>query len=317
MARQGVSYENVKHAAMTLLSQGITPSVQKVREILGTGSNTTLAEHLAVWREEQQQKSIVHLPASLPKELIASLEVLWQTAMDHAENQLSTYKRALEEEQQRLKQMQIEVEKNQTQLQQQLNDIYQQLEVEKNVTQVLRTENAVLLERLTKNESLLAEKKYQYEERIQRIYTEKDTTLSQNSQLQQELKLSQEKLEVQASHHQAVLLQQQERQEQSENRWLKLIDQAREETKITRKKLEVPLQQKENEVKQLKQAQIDAQQELYDTNARLKIANDSINKLTAKIQQLEKNTQNVLPIVSNTKKRNNKSDKSIYKKQII
>ena len=80
MARPGVNYETIKHAAVKLLSQGIAPSVQKIRETLGTGSNTTIAEYLKVWRDEYAQKTIHHLPATLPKELITSIEVLWQTA---------------------------------------------------------------------------------------------------------------------------------------------------------------------------------------------------------------------------------------------
>jgi hypothetical protein len=129
LARQGVVYESVKHAAIMLLSQGIAPSVQKVREILGTGSNTTLAEYLTLWREEQQQ----------------------------------------------------------------------------------------------------------------------------------------------------------ERQEQSENRWLKLIDQAREETKTLRKKLEALLHQREEEIKQLKEEHTIFQQEIYTKNAQLKIAEDTLHSFTQQV----------------------------------
>jgi chromosome segregation ATPase len=302
MSRRGVTYENVKHAAMTLLSQGIAPSVQKVREILGTGSNTTLAEHLTLWREEQQQKSIVHLPATLPKELIASLEVLWQTAMEHAEKQLSVYKLTLENEQQQFKQMQIEIEKNQAQWQQKLEEIYQQLDTEKNVTQTLRTENAVLVEQVAKNESLLVEQKSQYEERLQRVYTERDAIVSQNNQLQQALKALQEKIDTQTKTHQALLIQQQERQEQSENRWLRLIDQARDETKDSRKKLESLLLQKENEIKNLKQDRTTNQQELYDKKMQLKMTNDQSGRLEKKIKQLEEEKIKMQSVFFNLKK---------------
>ena len=77
MARIGVSYETIKHTAVKLLSQGTAPSVQKIREALGTGSNTTIAEHLKTWREEYASKEIHHLPANMPKELISAIEVLW------------------------------------------------------------------------------------------------------------------------------------------------------------------------------------------------------------------------------------------------
>jgi hypothetical protein len=44
MAKLGVDYETIKQAAVKLLSQRLAPSVQKIREVLGTGSNTTIPE---------------------------------------------------------------------------------------------------------------------------------------------------------------------------------------------------------------------------------------------------------------------------------
>lgn len=101
MARIGIQYEDVKHAVIHFLSQGVAPSVQKVREKLGTGSNTTIAEHLSLWREEYATKETHHLPANMPKELISAIKVLWQVAMEQATNQLSTTKKALTEQQEK------------------------------------------------------------------------------------------------------------------------------------------------------------------------------------------------------------------------
>jgi hypothetical protein len=93
MARVGVDYETVKQTAVKLLSQGSAPSVQKIREVLGTGSNTTIAEHLKIWRDKFAKKTVHHLATNMPKELIFTFEVLWQTAMEHAQNQLAEYKK--------------------------------------------------------------------------------------------------------------------------------------------------------------------------------------------------------------------------------
>ena len=47
------------HTTVKLLSQGVAPSVQKIKEELGTtGSNTTIAEHLKFWRNEYAKKTI-------------------------------------------------------------------------------------------------------------------------------------------------------------------------------------------------------------------------------------------------------------------
>lgn len=99
MARIGIQYTDVKQTAVQLLSQGIAPSVQKIRDKLGTGSNTTIAEHLNTWREEYATKEIHHLPTNLPPELISATEVLWQVAMEQATDQLTAIKKELTEQQ--------------------------------------------------------------------------------------------------------------------------------------------------------------------------------------------------------------------------
>lgn len=77
MSRPGVDYEIVKQTAIKLWSQGIAPSVQKIRGTLGTVSNTTIAKHLNIWRDEYAKKTVHHLSANMPKELISAFEVLW------------------------------------------------------------------------------------------------------------------------------------------------------------------------------------------------------------------------------------------------
>ena len=56
MAREGVSYEEYKLAADRLHSEGVKPTVRKVRAELGTGSNGTLLKHQSCWLEEQHLK---------------------------------------------------------------------------------------------------------------------------------------------------------------------------------------------------------------------------------------------------------------------
>ena len=50
MARTGISFEDVRNAAESLLGRGLNPTIQRVRELLGTGSNTTISEHLKIWQ---------------------------------------------------------------------------------------------------------------------------------------------------------------------------------------------------------------------------------------------------------------------------
>ncbi|MHB1861277.1 MAG: DNA-binding protein [Solirubrobacteraceae bacterium] len=47
----GIQYDQVVHAADSLLSRGERPTIRNVREILGQGSQTTLARFLNQWKE--------------------------------------------------------------------------------------------------------------------------------------------------------------------------------------------------------------------------------------------------------------------------
>ncbi len=287
MARPGVDYEMVKQAAVKLLAQGTAPSVQKIRDMLGTGSNTTIAEHLTCWREEYAKKTIHHLPATMPKELISSIEVLWQIAMEQAQNQLATYKQSLESEHGVLQQAQLDAEKNAADLKQKMAEISATLEKETGEKQQLSTELAVVNDRLEKKDEAFATQKNHYEDRLKRVYAEKDSVITRNHQLQNEIKIFQEKFILQAEEHKKLFTQQRTLQEQSETRWLKLIDQAKQETKEERKKLENMRHYSEEQIKKIEHKLTDAQQDIYEKNAQLKVALEQINRLTNELKTLE------------------------------
>jgi len=97
MSRPGVSYEDVSKVATTLLSQGTHPSVQRVRNELGTGSNTTIDRYLKRWQETFKQEKRTVLPETLPEELMSPLETFWQTAMARAEANYQGFKQELQE----------------------------------------------------------------------------------------------------------------------------------------------------------------------------------------------------------------------------
>jgi len=47
----GIQYEQVAHAADSLVSRGEHPTIRRVREMLGKGSQTTLSRFLTRWKE--------------------------------------------------------------------------------------------------------------------------------------------------------------------------------------------------------------------------------------------------------------------------
>lgn len=61
MPSEGVTYEEVRTAALAVTAQGRNPSVTAVRGHLRTGSRTTISRHLNRWHLEQATKTV---PAS-------------------------------------------------------------------------------------------------------------------------------------------------------------------------------------------------------------------------------------------------------------
>ena len=85
MARSGIRYEEVSAAAETLLSRGLNPTIQRVREFLGTGSNTTISEHLKSWQQKLAAAPKAVLPPTIPETVTVALEAFWKLAVQHAE----------------------------------------------------------------------------------------------------------------------------------------------------------------------------------------------------------------------------------------
>lgn len=92
MARSGVQYEDVQRAIDDLLARDESPSVQKVREVLGTGSFTTINDHLREWRTRREENREVPPPRGMPGALQELAEGLWQKAQESANEALTHYR---------------------------------------------------------------------------------------------------------------------------------------------------------------------------------------------------------------------------------
>ncbi|SDN10907.1 DNA-binding protein [Vreelandella arcis] len=92
MARSGIQYSDVQQAVDTLLSRGDTPSVQRIREVLGTGSFTTISEHFRQWRAEREQNRDVPPPQGLPTSVVNIATELWKEALEAAHQALLHYR---------------------------------------------------------------------------------------------------------------------------------------------------------------------------------------------------------------------------------
>jgi chromosome segregation ATPase len=87
MARKGITYDEVALAADRLVSEGINPTIARVREELGTGSPNTVHRHLSNWKERQPQaqREAATLPLGLADALVKEIERQAAAARANAE----------------------------------------------------------------------------------------------------------------------------------------------------------------------------------------------------------------------------------------
>lgn len=119
MARGGITFSDVDRAARYLQGQGKNPTIDAIRQYLGTGSRTTLADLLKQWKAEQAEGAAGNLPESL----LALVNGLWENLQKQAEERIQKYQETSDQEIYQLKD-QLETAKNsEAQLRQQLDQI--------------------------------------------------------------------------------------------------------------------------------------------------------------------------------------------------
>jgi hypothetical protein len=106
MARPGVTYQEVADIATQLIGQGKHPTVELVRITLGTGSSTTIANHLRQWKANQESNSLLSTKENIPSELVAVMKGLWEKVLTQSQEKIITvensYQKTIAELQQEL-----------------------------------------------------------------------------------------------------------------------------------------------------------------------------------------------------------------------
>jgi len=90
MARTGVTLEQVEAVADAIRGEGLQPTINAVRERIGTGSPNTIHRHLTVWRSARPQAATIatELPTSLTSAIAAEIERAAASARAEIESKL-------------------------------------------------------------------------------------------------------------------------------------------------------------------------------------------------------------------------------------
>lgn len=141
MARAGVNYHDVAQAAVELKAKGLEPTVDRIREFLGTGSKSTLAPLLKRWRAEHEESGDIQ---GLPQELVDALKSIHERVQQLADNRIELAKKAFEDERASLSDQLIESQ----QLNTKLEKILTALKAEHQALKDKNTEQAEALDTL-------------------------------------------------------------------------------------------------------------------------------------------------------------------------
>ncbi len=124
MARIGVTYNDIAKAAQAIKSRAQEPTVDRVREFLGTGSKSTIAPHLKQWRNSSGEFKNNN---GLPNDLLEIVKSLYDRVQQTAEFKISQMTDSFQSEQDTLTSELDDGKKHIAQLLKQQNNLEQQL----------------------------------------------------------------------------------------------------------------------------------------------------------------------------------------------
>jgi len=281
MARSGITYLDVATTAEKLKNKGIIPTIDRIREVLGTGSKTTLAHHLKRWKsitpEENEYQTI-------PSELIQSVKNLNEQIQARAQQQM--------EEQKQRSQKEVE------QLLQQLNQERENIGVLKRNILNLEANSNKLANQIGALEKLLAGSKQinidltiEKNELIIRLQEKTEQTVALKEQLKS--------VEKNSDHYREMLNQQRSEEKIQFVRQVELLQQENNTYKAT-------IAEENKQMIALKQDHIEVQSkiEYIEKQYASKVAENELlsNKLLAATERQELLLNNLIKIKNNISK---------------
>lgn len=207
MSRAGISYFDVAKAAEQIVGCGKTPTIEQVRNLLGTGSNSTIGPHLRTWRNQQEPNQRLALQSNLPEELIALMKGLWERVILESNTKIEKITQDLEQEINKLQQ-QVQT------LQQEHAKLQQEHAKEKHRNSNLLQEKEAIEQMLNLHKTDLIALQIKQDGMIQQLQEKQDRI--------EELNLHHQQAQANLEHYHAASLEQRQHDEQ---RFQQILDQ--------------------------------------------------------------------------------------------
>ncbi len=195
MGRTGITYLDVADAIATIQGKQKNPTVDSIREELGTGSRNTIAKHLLDWKSKNGIKNTTD--TGIPNELQNLIQSLWGKIQSDADKKIEMHQLEANEEISDIKNQLAQIQKQNVLLNtdvQSLNErLNQQINIANDLTSQLHQ---------SKNE------KIQCNERIASLEIQNANHKAENERLHQLLKNTQDNL----THYQQAIEKQRSEQ---------------------------------------------------------------------------------------------------------
>jgi hypothetical protein len=100
MTRLGITFEEVQESAEKILAEGENPTIEKIRFVLGTGSNSTIAKYLSEWRSKRLMASVHEMPPSntVSDPVHAAVNQVWQQIREESKAEIKLIQQKANEE---------------------------------------------------------------------------------------------------------------------------------------------------------------------------------------------------------------------------
>ena len=196
MSRIGITFEEVKKAIAKLQGRQRNPTVDAIREILGTGSKSTIARFLREWKAQHGLGN--DSDGRLPSDLLGIVNGLWDALQNKADEQINRHCQESDTKTIQIQQQLTEARQLEAGFRQNMHALEEQLHQQKEESKQL---NARLM--------MESQEKARLSERVTAIEARRQENQAENQRLHQLLKQVQENLE----HYQAAT--QKLREEQS------------------------------------------------------------------------------------------------------
>lgn len=287
MARSGIRYEEVKDAAETLLSRGLSPTIQRVREVLGTGSNTTISEHLKRWQQHLAETPLAILPPAVPETVMIALETFWKTALQQAQAAFDEQRAAAETAIATAEQARDQAQAVASQANQEAVKARRQQEILQSTARDLTDRLLIEQERRTAAETAISVAEQQAQTAVATVAQIRAETEARVMQLETALNQRRADLEQQKIEAQQQIEAERQRNEAHESRWLHQIDRVRQESQAERQSFAEQRQDWKNREIALQKQQEILRQENLQLRTTLVAAEERQSACSREIEQLK------------------------------